>query len=55
MKKFGFASIAATALATAFLGLAGTAQADVGHHDWVVNNQQQSSIGAPTVTVGNGR
>ena len=45
MKKFGFATIAATGLAAAILGLAGPAQAssisaitlptDVGHHDWV--------------------
>ena len=45
MKKFGFATIAATGLAAAILGLASPAQAasipaiglptDVGHHDWV--------------------
>ena len=35
MKKFGFATIIASGLAAAVLGLAGPAQADVGHHDWV--------------------
>lgn len=35
MKKFGFVSIAASGLAAAVLGLAGPAQADLGHHSWV--------------------
>lgn len=37
MKKFGFAAVIASGLATAVLGLAGPAQADVGHHDWLNN------------------
>jgi hypothetical protein len=55
MKKFGFASIAATGFAAALIGLAGPAQADIGHHDWVQNNQQHAQTGAVTSTVGNGR
>jgi hypothetical protein len=37
MKKFGIATIVASGLAAAVLGLAGPAQADLGHHDWVNN------------------
>jgi hypothetical protein len=37
MKKFGFAAIIASGLTAAVLGLAGPAQADIGHHDWVGN------------------
>jgi hypothetical protein len=44
MKKFGFATIIASGLTAAVLGLAGPAQADVGHHDWVHDIQ-------PAVTV----
>jgi hypothetical protein len=55
MKKFGFASIAATGFAAALIGLAGPAQADIGHHDWVQNNQQHAQSGVVTSTVGNGR
>ncbi len=39
MKKFGFATIIASGLTAAVLGLAGPAQADIGHHDWVNNTQ----------------
>ena len=35
MKKFGFASIVASGLAAAVLGLAAPAQADLGHNTWV--------------------
>ena len=44
MKKFGFASIAATGLAAAILGFAAPAQADVIHNNWIHNIQ-------PTVNV----
>lgn len=44
MKKFGFATIIASGLTAAVLGLAGPAQADIGHHDWVHDIQ-------PTVIV----
>ena len=55
MKKFGFASIVASGLAAAVLGLAGPAQADTGHHQWVQNIQQHVAVGAVTPTFGNGR
>jgi hypothetical protein len=35
MKKFGFATIVASGMAAAVLGLAGPAQADVSHHSWL--------------------
>jgi hypothetical protein len=41
MKKLGFATIIASGLTAAVLGFAGSAQADIGHHDWVVHNMQQ--------------
>ena len=44
MKKFGFASIIASGLAAAVLGLAGPAQADIGHHDWTNIIQPQVSV-----------
>ena len=37
MKKLGFATIIASGLTAAVLGLAGPAQADIGHHDWIDN------------------
>jgi hypothetical protein len=55
MKKFGFATIVASGLAAAVLGLAGPAQADIGHHDWVQENQQQATVGSVNTTFGNGR
>lgn len=55
MKKFGFATIIASGLAAAVLGLAGPAQADIGHHNWVVDIQQQATPGSATSTFGNGR
>ena len=47
MKKFGFASIIASGLVAAVLGLAAPAQADLGHNDWV--NQIGQSASAPQV------
>ena len=55
MKKFGFATIVASGLAAAVLGLAGPAQADIGHHQWVHDTQQQATVGSVTPTFGNGR
>jgi hypothetical protein len=55
MKKFGFATIVASGLAAAVLGLAGPAQADIGHHQWVQDIQQQANVGSTTPTFGNGR
>jgi hypothetical protein len=42
MKKFGFATIIASGLTAAFLGLAGPASAGVDHLDWL-NNIHQSA------------
>jgi hypothetical protein len=55
MRKFGFAIVVASAIAAAVLGLAGPAQADIGHHQWVQNTQQQATVGSATSTFGNGR
>jgi hypothetical protein len=55
MKKFGFATIVASGLAVAVIGLAGPAQADLGHHDWVYNVQPHATVGAITSTFGDGR
>jgi hypothetical protein len=55
MKKFGFATIIASGLAAAVLGLAGPAQADIGHHDWVQDIQQRATVSSVTPAFGNGR
>jgi hypothetical protein len=55
MKKFGFASIVASGLAAAVLGLAGPAQAESVHHDWVQDIQQRATVSSVTPTFGNGR
>jgi hypothetical protein len=47
MKKFGFATIAASGLAAAVLGFAGPAQADIGHHSWI--DQMGPSVSVPQV------
>ena len=47
MKKFGFATIIASGTAAAVLGLAGPAQADVSHHDWV--DQIGTHVSVPQV------
>jgi hypothetical protein len=47
MKKFGFASIVASGLAAAVLGLAAPAQADLGHNTWV--NQMGPNVTVPHV------
>jgi hypothetical protein len=44
MKKFGFASIAATGLAAAILSFAAPAQADIGHHAWIYDIQPSVSV-----------
>ncbi|HEX4559584.1 MAG TPA: hypothetical protein VH166_10470 [Mycobacterium sp.] len=51
MKKFGFATIVASGLAAAVLGMAGPAQADIGHHDWVYNTQSNASAPHVDTTV----
>ena len=55
MKKFGFASIVASGLAAAVLGLAGPAQADLGHNQWVHDIQQHAPVGSVTPTFGHSR
>ena len=52
MKEFGFASIVASGLAAAVLGLAGPAQADLGHNQWVHDIQRHASVGSVTPTFG---
>jgi hypothetical protein len=47
MNKFGFASIVASGLAAAVLGLAAPAQADLSHNTWV--NQIGPSVTVPQV------
>ena len=44
MKKFGFASIAASGLAAAILGFAAPAQADVIHNNWIHDIQPTVSV-----------
>jgi hypothetical protein len=55
MKKFGFASAIVTGFAAAVIGLAGPAQADIGHNDWVHDIQPTATVGSVTSTFGNGR
>jgi hypothetical protein len=50
MKKFGFATIVASAMTSAVIGFAGPAQADIAHHDWVHDIQQQVNV--PMVDTG---
>ena len=66
MKRFGFATIAATSFAAALVGLAAPAQAapvglasvefktDLGHHEWV-NDIQPKVQAPPAPIIGNGR
>jgi hypothetical protein len=67
MKKFGFATIAATAFAAALVGLAAPAEATtvaapasvtfstgIDHHQWINDIQQQVKT-PPAPIVGNGR
>ncbi|MHA3020815.1 hypothetical protein ACXPWS_11175 [Mycobacterium sp. BMJ-28] len=51
MKKFGFASVIAAGMAAAVLGLAGPAQADVAHNEWVHENGQSVSVPQVDTTV----
>ncbi len=45
MKKFGFATVLTGGLIAGMLGATAPALADIGHHDWVVNQL------GPTVVV----
>jgi hypothetical protein len=51
MKQFGFATIIASGVTAAVLGLAGPAQADVGHHGWVYDIQPTVSVPHVDTTV----
>jgi hypothetical protein len=51
MKKLGFATMIASGLTAAVLGLAGPASADVGHHDWVHVIQPQVTVPQVDTTV----
>jgi hypothetical protein len=51
MKKFGFATIIASGLTAAVIGLAGPAQADIGHHDWVNDIHQTATVPQVDTTV----
>lgn len=55
MKKFGFATVIASGLAAVILGFAGPAQADVVHHDWVHDIQQQVTVPQVDTTVQHSR
>ena len=58
MKKLGFTTITAaiaTGFAAALFGLAAPAAADVTHHQWIQDIQQQGNVGSATSTIGNGR
>ena len=55
MKKFGITSAIATGFAAALFGLAAPASADVVHHQWVQDIQQQATVGSAQSTFGNGR
>jgi hypothetical protein len=49
MKKFGFASIVASGLAAAVLGLAAPAQAGLSHNIWVNQNGPSVTVPVPHV------
>jgi hypothetical protein len=44
MKKLGFATVIASGLTAAVLGLAGPAQADIGHRDWVYDIHPTATV-----------
>jgi len=54
MKQFGIATIVASGLTAAVVGLAGPAQADSTHRGWVLDNQQTVNVDS-TPRFGNGR
>ena len=51
MKKFGFASIIASGLAAAVLGLAAPAQADLDHYTWVNQTGPSATVHQADTTV----
>jgi hypothetical protein len=51
MKKFGFASIVASGMAAAVLGLAAPAQAGIDHHAWLDEIQPTATVPYTDTTV----
>jgi spermidine/putrescine-binding protein len=51
MKKFGFAAIIASGLTAAVIGLAGPAQAELVHYQWLDQIQPQVSVPHVDTTV----
>ncbi|MCP9272088.1 hypothetical protein [Mycolicibacterium arenosum] len=50
-KNTTIAAVIASGLAAAVLGLAAPAQADIGHHDWAVDTNQQAHAPSVDTTV----
>ena len=55
MKKLGFATVIASGLTAAVLGLAGPAQADVAHNQWVNSISQHATAPQVDTTVQHSR
>jgi spermidine/putrescine-binding protein len=55
MKKSAITTAIAAGFAAALFGLAAPANADLDHHSWLNDVQQQAVVGSATSTVGNGR
>jgi hypothetical protein len=51
MKNTAIAAMIAGAFTAAVVGLAGPAQADVGHHDWAVDSSQHVQVPSVNTTV----
>lgn len=51
MKNTAIAAMIAGALTAAVVGLAAPAQADIGHHDWAVDTNQQAQVPSVDTTV----
>lgn len=51
MKKFGFVTVIASGLAAALIGLAGHAQADSEHHQWLDRIHPQVNVPQVDTTV----
>lgn len=50
-KNTTIVALVASGLAAAVVGLAAPAQADIGHHDWVVGSSQQAQAPSVDTTV----
>lgn len=55
MTRYGITTAVATGFAGLLIGLAAPAQADLDHHDWVREMQQQAPTGTVAAAFGNGR